>query len=848
MVIDPTTSITVVTPAASANYVAGSAALTETATISPAQAGVPIVFTAAGYGATTTYSFTPSTATTNSAGVATTTFQPSNHAGDATTVTGKIGTSAVAAKVSVGTITTVAGAPTEIAWTFASANANGNHYITTQGTTANGGGPPPTPVTGATMAAAGASFSIADRFGNPVAFSTAGLTYTVTLTALSGGGLFDALGLPSVITCTNGGASWKAGATALTPTVACPSAGTSAPLPFNYFQSSTYGAIGELSASVTGTLSSASYAGAGQSKLLVTSTFAAASAIPTVQPITGVTLPNVPAGDKVNVTATLATAQAGVPVTLYLDQATSYETAPAAKDYGANSMLAAGFSAGVFSTTVTTNANGQASALFTIDTVAGSAAFFQSNATAPTDASATHALGISADSASVACTAPYGPATVCTIAGKPTTFTVLTYFNTSPLANPTTHGATSGPIYVDVAISDAYGNLATNTGVTQIQITLSASCGTACPLSATTAYIPSGFADTYNSFGAIIWTMPSATGTVTLTASGVLNGVQKSSVPATLTVVSPLPTLAIISPKPTSSDIYSSTGNVVFTGEANVSLGYASSVTIASVTYKIDSGAVQSAPITSANQITFSVAATMSSGLHTITFNATDSNGNVVTGQKYNVLVDTAAPQVVFSTPNNANLTGGSSVTAKIAVLEGDLNASSVVATVNGTALASSQVAVTGSNVLGTNVTYTVTISGLSTGHDVVGLSASSLSGLTGTATSITIDVTVPFAQSFVVSGTPAASTLGTFAGISASYTNLNPSSQSVVIFAVFKNSAGQTMGIGTGSATFNAGATQSVFIADPVGLASGSYSVSIFVFTSGNLPVSTSTSISVTV
>jgi hypothetical protein len=106
----------------------------------------------------------------------------------------------------------------------------------------------------------------------------------------------------------------------------------------------------------------------------------------------------------------------------------------------------------------------------------------------------------------------------------------------------------------------------------------------------------------------------------------------------------------------------------------------------------------------------------------------------------------------------------------------------------------------------------------------------------------------VPFAQSFVVSGTPQTTTIGTFTGINASYTNLNPTSQSVVVFAVFKNSAGQTMGIGTGSLTVGAGATQSVFIAEPVGLASGTYSVSIFVFTTGNLPVSVSTTISVTV
>ena len=860
LVVDSTTHITVVTPAASANYAAGSPALTETATVactvsatcpSGHEAGIPIVFTAPGYLAGTVFSFSPGTASTDSSGVATTVFQPSNHAGDATTVSAAIGSSAFASVASVGTITTVAGAPTEIAWTLTSSNPkNGNHYITTQGTTVNGVS---ATFTGATMAATGASFAIADKFGNGVDFSTATLTYTVSLTALSGGGRFDATGLPSVISCKNGG-NWQAGGVdianpAVTP---CPVAGTSANLPFPYFQSSLYGAIGEFSASVTGTLNSASYAGAGQSNLLITSTFAGASPVPTIALITGVTLPNVPAGKSVNVTATLATAQAGVPVTLFLDKTTSYETVAGAKDYGANSMLTAGFSGGLFRVSTTTRSNGLAAAMFTIDTNAGSAAFYQANVTAPTDASLTNSLGISADSAGAASLCAAAVVTVCTIAGSPTTFTVLTYYD-NLLAFPASHAATSGTLYVNVVISDAYGNVATNTAATAIQIGLTASCGSTCLLSATTVYITSGGKDTQSSFGPITWTMPSGTGSVTLTASGVLSGVQKTSAPATVAVVSPKPTLAITSPVPMSGVIYSGSGNVVFSGGANASIGYASTgplaVTITSITYKIDTGAVQTAPISSANKITFSVAATMAAGKHTITFNATDSKGNVATGQSYTVLVDTAAPTVKFTTANNANISGTSSstVTATIVVAQGDLNMSSVVASVNGTALTSSHVTVSGTNTLGTSTTYTVTIGGLSTGTDVLGLSASSLAGLTGTATGITVHVTVAAGQSFVVSGTPSAGKLGQYNGVNVAYQNLNPTTQTIVIFAVWQTSAG-TVGISTSSATVGAGATTSAFIVEPVGLASGTYTVNIFVWTTSNQPVSVTTTITVTV
>jgi hypothetical protein len=616
---------------------------------------------------------------------------------------------------------------------------------------------------------------------------------------------------------------------------------------------------------VTGTYNAAAFAGTGQTTQLITSTFATAvnAPVPVVIAPTGVTLPNVPAGDKVNVTATptppatcggACPPQAGVPIQLYLDQANSFESVAAAMDYGAHSMLAVGFSNGALSTTENTNANGQASDLFTLDTCAngpncptGADAFFQANVTRITDTSPPNSLGISGDSAGVV-----------TIANVPFTFTVLAYYATGPacpaphtLCTPATHAATAGPLYLDAIISDKYGNLAVNTAITQIQVTLAASCGSGCPLSATTVYIPSGASDTYSTFGAITWTMPSMVGTVTLTASGVLSGVQKTSAPLSIGVVSPLPTLAVTSPVPQNGVIFSSTPSVIFNGQANTSIGYAATGPeaqhIVSVTYKVDSGAVQTAPISAAYDVNFAVAASFTAGLHHITFNATDSLGNSVTGQTYSVLVDTAAPTVGFTTKTGASVGAGQAVNATITVAEGDLNATSVVATLNGTAIASSSVVVTGANTLGSSVTYTVKITGLTAGHDVLGLSASSLAGLTGTATAITVTVTVPFSQSVVISSATYG-TLGSFTGISVSATNVWSSSQSLVVFAVWKNSAGQTVAVTTGGLTLAAGASGTTFAPLASALPSGSYSVSVFVITTANLPVSSPTSITASV
>jgi len=853
-VIDPTTTITSVTPALSANYVAGSAALTETATLNLPEAGVPIVFTAPGYGISSVFSFTPATAYTNSAGTATTTFQPSNTAGDATEVEAAVGTSSVPTLDSAGTITTVNGPPTEVTWAFGSSQAStGNHYITAEGTTTHTGASATT-FTGAEQDTT-IKFSLADKFGNTVELNSPQLTaYSFTLTALSGGGLFDATNLPSVITCTNG-ADWFAGSQDLG--TGCPSGAISTvPLPFPYFQSPTWGTIGQLSAAVSGTYAGSPFAGAGQSKLLFTSTFAAASPTPTVVVPSGVTiphaLPNVPAGDNVNVTTTLAIAQPGVPVQLYLDQATSWETMAGAKDYGASSMLPAGFS-GAMSTSVTTNGLGQASALFTLDTVAGASAFFQANVTKITDLSP-NVLTISGDSAAAACmhgigVAPVtaGPASACTDSGVAATFTVLTYFDNT-LTTPASHAATGATIYVDVTISDAYGNVATNTAVTQIQIALTASCAATCPLSATNVYIPSGGSDTFSSFGPITWTMPGTISTVTLSASGVLSGKSHTSAPDAIGVVSPLPTLAITAPTPMSGVIYSNTASVVFTGQANTSIGYAAppsaeAVTIASVTYQIDGGAVQTAPIASAYDVIFSVAATFTQGLHTISFNTTDTAGNTAVGQKYQVLVDSAAPTMSFLTANDASVGYGQSVTAWIVAAQGDLNASSVTVTINGTAALASQFSITGTNTLGKSVNYTITITGLIAGTDVLGLSASTLAGLSGTATGITVTVTVPISQSVVITAA-AYGTLGSFNGISASATNVWSTSQNLVVFAVWKNSAGQTVAVTTGGLTLNSGASGTAFAPLAGALASGTYTVSVFAITTGNLPVSSTTSI----
>jgi len=273
-------------------------------------------------------------------------------------------------------------------------------------------------------------------------------------------------------------------------------------------------------------------------------------------------------------------------------------------------------------------------------------------------------------------------------------------------------------------------------------------------------------------------------------------------------------------------------------------------VTMSTVTYSVNKGAATAATIVTGSgtgKVTWSAGVFFAAGLNNITFTATDSKSNTVTSATFKVLVDSVGPTVKFVTKTGASLTFGQSVTATVVETMGDLNGTSVVATKNGTAIASSNVAVTGTNNLGKNTTYSVSISGLPSGTWVLGLSAKDLAGNTGTATSITVTVSVPFAASVTINSA-AAGTLGSFSGITVSATNLWGSTQNLVVFAVWKNSAGQTVAVTTGGLTLAAGATGSAFAPLASPLPSGAYSVSVFVITTGNNPVSSTTNFSVAV
>ncbi|MDA4125346.1 MAG: hypothetical protein OK438_07890 [Thaumarchaeota archaeon] len=837
MAAGTTVAITVTPGGTNTNvqYTAGTAVYAVSVLVAPVQAGLTINWSDAGTGAAdASYpsSFAAASSTTASDGTASTTYQPSETHAKTGIPTATIGTSAVSS-ADASTIVTVAGAPTGQSISFASTDAtSGNHYIINSGTTVNHFA---TAFSGATEAGAFFSISLTDAFSNPVLLNVAGLTAWSVRIVAGSGGMFDAsdavFNLATTLSCSNGG-NWQDGSgNNLAPLTACPGGAISSfPIPFAYFQSRTYGFANVINVAFHGTFNTVAFTPAGTtSTQLITSALGGVGTVHVYDPVAVATDPAaVVAGGSVIVYANLTYAQAGVPVNFTLSTSSA----------GYAGTFSNGLQTIIVSSTKT-GTYGSAQATFAIDTDANTPAStgFSASNNEPIDGLVPNwqapVATIGVTTTSVAAAAALAVRTYFTSAGTiPAIFT-----------QPTSHSVAGLTLQVDVQLQDAYGNFVIYTGLNQLQVTLSASAGL---LGATTVYIKPGGSTTGTSYGSIAWTMPSSGSTVSLSASAVVGGHQLTGM-KTVTIVSKTPTFLLTAPTATAGVYYSKGTFVQFAGGANSSLGYPVSDVIASVGYSIAGGAHQYvAGFSPMNKATFNLPLTLSTGLTSITFNATDSHSNTVTSSPLSVLVDPTGPTITFPTAP-ISLSNGSPLAVTVVSAQGDLNVSSIHAWYNGTAIAASAITVTGTNTLGSSSSFTVTIGGIPSGTSTVKVSASSYSGITNTK-SASVTIIVAFATSVVVSGSPSKTTIGGYTGISATYTNGWSSSQSLIMFAVWKNSAGQTVAVSTGGLTLAAGASGSAFAPLLAPLPSGSYTVNVFVWTTNNLSVSSTSTITVTV
>ncbi|MGA2663710.1 MAG: hypothetical protein ABSF83_02025 [Nitrososphaerales archaeon] len=785
------------------------------ATLSTNQAGVPIVFsvtTPATHGFTASVSpTTASTVSGTSAATASATFTPSNYQGDISNVTARIGTSAVHAFS--GKVSTIAGNPTTVSWTIAAAatpnfNQGSSYYLTTFGIPL---------VTGATTmaefaSATGLVVAMSDTYGNPILFSA--LTNPTIAISVSSGAGFDL-----------GGSALTLTATCLNEAVSC----SSGALGNNYYQGYAYGSTASLTAIITGkypTATSPIVSVSSTSGNFITSTQATSYTVVASSSAS----PAFGAGSAIKLTATPNVGtQPGVPVTFNLcgqqTGATVCNTGETPTTTGYGGSFSSGGQIGF--ATSTSGSAGTATATYNIDTIAGNTGNWNATSPAPTNL---------APKATISGVTAVNTGGVTTVAGPAASFKSLVYFSDQATLVKTSIVAGQN-LYINVELVDAYGNLATNTGITQIQVQLSATAPTT--LEATTLYIEQGQKQTLPIFGYDEWAIPAsvAVGTaLTLTASGVVNGVAVSPT-TTLTTVSPLPTLSITSPKPTSGTIYASSTGVSFRGSANVSVGYnptpLTGVTIASVNYKIGSASWQQASGSHSSPDSFGLSIFVPAGLSTIVFNATDSDKNTVVSTAYQLLVDTSAPTFTFSTASSNN----GCVTVTAATAEGDFNTASFTATYGGVAVPAAAITWGGTQTPGTAGSLTATICGLVSQTATLSVTGSTLAGLS-TTSSESLTVTVPFADSFTFNTAGATyGTVGAYKGLTVSVTNGWNTAETVVVYATFKS--GTSIYVADGTTTIASGQAATVFCVDVLAIPAGSYQVTLSAVTTSNQPVS---------
>jgi hypothetical protein len=481
-----------------------------------------------------------------------------------------------------------------------------------------------------------------------------------------------------------------------------------------------------------------------------------------------------------------------------------------------------------------TNSSGIVTAKFSVDTKAGTIAIFNATVSAPITGAPKNVVVVPLVE------------NVTTIAGAASQFNVKVGYGTT-LTPAATHATPGETLYVNVIQSDAYGNLVKTGANQQTQIMLTPSAGF---LTATNIYIPTGCYETNgtaaattcnagdNGFGPIAWTMPTTLGPVTITASGVLNGKQITSAQYSVDVVSASPTFNVTSPTPVNGFIYSNNEAVVFSGQANVSLGFPGTAHIKSIGYKIDNNSWQTASVNQVSNATWSVALTLTPGLHTITFNATDSNSpsNTVVSKTFSVLVDTSTPVITFNTKAGATVNGTSPLTATIVDTEGDLNATSVSVNYNGTMLPASDITVTGTNSPGNNVTYTVTAN-LPGGHWTIQVLATNLAGTTGSSSTLTIFQQLTPTSSFVLIGSVTKTTVGGNPdGITGTYLNNLAGTQTVTVIGTATNAAGQQVAAATATITINS-LGQQVFSLSFLGLTPGqTYTINFYAVSSAGV------------
>ena len=178
-----------------------------------------------------------------------------------------------------------------------------------------------------------------------------------------------------------------------------------------------------------------------------------------------------------------------------------------------------------------------------------------------------------------------------------------------------------------------------------------------------------------------------------------------------------------------------------------------SGVDLDSVVVKLDGVAVPASsitnvPISNGYSFTYTPASHLGDGLHTVTVDAADNDGNAATQQSTTFTVDTVAPSLNVTSPANGSITNSASVTVAGTTNDATSSPVSVSISLNG----ADQGAVT----VQANGSFSKAIT-LKEGSNTIVVTSADHAGKTTTVTvTVTLDTSVPVIQSATITPNPA--------------------------------------------------------------------------------------------
>lgn len=208
------------------------------------------------------------------------------------------------------------------------------------------------------------------------------------------------------------------------------------------------------------------------------------------------------------------------------------------------------------------------------------------------------------------------------------------------------------------------------------------------------------------------------------------------------------PVITILSPA-SGAFVNNNKSPVVFTviDEAGGSGVDVSSISVKQDGNSVPQSSISTTAITNGYSVTYTPASVLSDGVHTVTVNASDNDGNAAEAKSTTYTVDTVPPALNVSSPTNGLIVNVSSIVVKGTTNDSTSSPVSVVLHLNGTSQ--------GDVSVGSDGSFAKTIT-LREGENTIVVTATDAAGKSSSVTiSVTLDTSVPKIESALIAPNP---------------------------------------------------------------------------------------------